>query len=289
MIQYQDLLREVAVKGKRRENRTGISTFGITGAMLKFDMADGFPAMTTKRLAFAQVVGELLGFIRAYDNAEQFRALGCRIWDANANKNTNWLANPNRKGLDDLGRIYGIQWRDFRGKDLVVDQLQHAIYEILTNPTSRRIVVNAWNPCELDRMALPPCHVLHQYHVNPDEGSLSLTMYQRSCDLFLGVPFNIASYALLLHLVAWITGLRANSLVMFLADVHIYENHLEQVRIQLERDPLVLPTLKIHLGEEPFKPSFWQEAMINLSFIKPSQIELLNYRCHPTINAPMAV
>lgn len=301
MRQYLDLLRNVLDRGKHHENRTGISTLRITGAMLSFDMADGFPAMTTKHLAFRQVVGELLGFIRGYENAAAFRNLGCTIWDANANKNPTWLKNPYRRRNDDLGRIYGAQWRNYHGvtRDLLdrsTDQLKAAICEILTNPTSRRIIINAWNPNEIDQMALPPCHVLHQYHVDPDTGGLSMTMYQRSCDLFLGVPFNIASYALLLHLVARVTGLRADNLIMFLADAHIYENHLEQVNIQLNREPFCLPVLD--LAEASFAAiddndgnpiDKVTQAVLQLGRLTPDDINLAFYNYHPAIKAPMAV
>lgn len=299
MKQYLDLLIHVLAKGKHHENRTGIPTLRVTGAMLSFNMADGFPAMTTKHLAFRQVVGELLGFIRGYQSAKAFRDLGCTIWDANANENSAWLDNPYRMGVDDLGRIYGAQWRDYRGvscnlEERSVDQLKTAVYEILANPTSRRIIVSAWNPIEIGEMALPPCHVLHQYHVDLDTGGLSMTMYQRSCDLFLGVPFNIASYALLLHLVARVTGLRADNLTMFLADAHIYGNHLEQVKTQLRREPLPLPTLGLRAGRlnsggfgKIADRVEW--AVRQLEQMVPQDIDLLGYNCHPTIKASMAV
>ena len=299
MKQYHDLLIHVLAKGKFHENRTGIPTLRVTGAMLSFNMADGFPAMTTKHLAFRQVVGELLGFIRGYQSARDFRALGCTIWDANANENVAWLNNPNRRGINDLGRIYGAQWRNYRGssRDIVhrsTDQLMTAIREILTNPTSRRIIVSAWNPIEIDEMALPPCHVLHQYHVNPDIGGLSMTMYQRSCDLFLGVPFNIASYALLLHLVARVTGLRADNLTIFLADAHIYGNHLEQVKTQLCREPFPLPTLWIRGGRLDTSgvrkiADRVELAIHQLEHLTPQDIDLLDYNHYPAIKAPMAV
>lgn len=300
MRQYLDLLTHVLARGKHHENRTGIPTLRVTGAMLSFDMTEGFPAMTTKHLAFRQVVGELLGFIRGYESAEAFRKLGCTIWDANANENAAWLANPNRRGDDDLGRIYGAQWRNYRGANRNIayrstDQLKVAIREILGNPTSRRIIVNAWNPNEIDQMSLPPCHVLHQYHVDPDTGGLSMTMYQRSCDLFLGVPFNIASYALLLHLVARVTGLRADNLTMFLADVHIYGNHLEQVKTQLRREPLTLPTLDLcemdhfHTAGNVTVSERVAWAMLQLEQLVPQDIDLLGYGYYPAIKAPMAV
>lgn len=300
MKQYLDLLTHVLARGKVHENRTGVQTLRIIGDMLSFDMTDGFPAMTTKHLAFRQVVGELLGFIRGYESAKGFRDLGCGIWDANANKNLSWLSNPWRRGEDDLGRIYGAQWRNYRGANRniacsSVDQLKFAIHDILTDPTSRRIIVNAWNPNELSQMALPPCHVLHQYHVDSDTGELSMTMYQRSCDLFLGVPFNIASYALLLHLVAKVTGLRTGTLTMFLANVHIYVNHLRQVETQLKREPFPLPTLdlcevdRLDFNGDSSAVSSASRAMRQLERLLPQDIDLLDYNYHPAIKAPMAV
>lgn len=279
MRQYLDLLCKVLASGTLHENRTGVPTIRITGAMLKFDMADGFPAVTTKRLAFNQVRGELLGFIRGYTNAADFRKLGCHIWDANANDNIAWINNPNRKGADDLGRIYGAQWRNWNASDGYIDQLGKAISEIRTNPSSRRIIVNAWNPDELDQMALPPCHILYQFHVDEQSGELSMTMYQRSCDLFLGVPFNIASYALLLHIVAKACRLIPRELVMFLADTHIYKNHIDQVKEQLMRMPKVLPALILDYDD-------WNKP---LELIEPEDLMLVDYEPHPPIKAPMAI
>jgi thymidylate synthase len=290
MQQYLDLLRRVRDEGVRKSNRTGIDTFGLVGAMLDFDLSLGFPAVTTKKLAFNQVKGELIGFIRGFTDAEQFRSLGCNVWDQNANQNQQWLANTSRQGEDDLGRIYGAQWRSWIGMSknhgfAIVDQLENCVKTVLNDHTSRRNLVTAWNPAELDQMALPPCHVLFQLHVNKEEGTLSMTMYQRSCDLFLGVPFNIASYALLLHLIATVTGYKAGRLIMFLADVHIYENHLEQVAKQLSRSPCSLPELV--LKREDFD---WNISPFGrLQVIMPSSISLHNYNHHPAITAPMAV
>lgn len=289
MKQYLDLLRRVRAEGVRKSNRTGIDTFALVGAMLDFDLSLGFPAMTTKRLAFRQVVGELLGFIRGYDNAEDFRNLGCKVWDQNANENAAWLKNPSRLGEDDLGRIYGVQWRSWlgvgRSGTVVIDQLEEAVRKIQFDAESRRNIVSAWNPAELDQMALPPCHVLFQFHVEQASRTISMTMYQRSCDLFLGVPFNIASYALLLSLVAHVTGHKPGRLVMFLADVHIYENHLEQVDTQLGREPLFLPELRLL---DPVAD--WQLSPFGkLQMYEPEMIQLSGYDCAPAIPAPMAV
>lgn len=284
MQNYLKLLNSVLINGTLHENRTGIPTVRSTGAMLEFNMDIGFPAVTTKKLAFKAVVGELIGFIRGYTSAEQFRRLGCNVWDANANQNEAWLANPNREGTDDLGRIYGAQWRSWRCDDLMtLDQLGKAIHEIQHNPQSRRTIVTAWQPAELDQMALPPCHLLFQYHVDVAAGELSMTMYQRSCDLFLGVPFNIASYALLLELTARAVGLKAGKLVMFLADVHIYKNHMDQVIEQLGRDTMALPILNVHNQRPDLSGLAWLESL------EPEDITLDGYHHHPSIKGEMAV
>jgi thymidylate synthase len=286
MRNYLELLHRVMTHGKRHENRTGVATRRILGAQLDYYMDEGFPAVTTKKLAFGAVKGELLGFIRGCTSAADFRDLGCQIWNQNANENNAWMTNPHRKGVDDLGRIYGAQWRSWAIGELhCYDQLANAVHMIKHDPESRRIIVNAWQPAELDQMALPPCHVLHQYHVDVEAGTLSMTMYQRSCDLFLGVPFNIASYALLLHLVAKATGLKADQLSMFLADVHIYENHFEQVKEQLRRPLIQLPSL--HISERlplgALSPIEWLDSLV------PADITLDDYCPHAAIPAPMAV
>ncbi len=293
MRQYLDALQQILDHGVRQKNRTGIDTFMVPGIMLSFDMADGFPAMTTKKLAFNAVKGELLGFIDAFDSAASFRAYGCNVWDQNANENEKWLANKYRQGPDHLGRIYGVQWRRWLaaeklpGKDFAllneVDQLARVIDMIQKDPTSRRIIMTAWNPGELDQMALPPCHLLVQFLVEQGTDTLHACMYQRSCDMFLGVPFNIASYALLLELVARATGKRAGKLNMMLADAHIYENHLEQVSEQLTRAPYKLPRLAINAGHGTLAPLSWLEGL------KPEEIELHNYQHHAAIKAEMAV
>lgn len=295
MKPYIDLLSLCARTGARQKNRTGIDTFMIPGGMMQFDLGQGFPILTTKKVNFGAVVAELLGFIRGVDSAAAFRALGTKIWDANANQNEAWLKNPNRRGPDDLGRIYGKQWRNWRALGSHVgevaphfsvreiDQLRNALTTIQKDPQSRRIIVSAWNPGDLDRMALPPCHLLFQFLVSQEEGKLNACMYMRSCDMFLGVPFNISSYALLLSLVAIATGLKPGVLTMFLADVHIYENHLAQVNEQLQRNQLSRPKLVVHGGSVPENPIEWLEEL------EPSDIELLDYDPHPAIRADMAV
>ena len=286
MKQYLDLLQKVLDEGEWQPNRTGIPTKRIDGAMLEFDLTQGFPAITSKKLAFNAVKGELLGFIRGYDNAAAFRNLGCKVWDQNANENTAWLNNPNRKCTDDLGRIYGQQWRgwyhDTCGR---IDQLKNAIDLIQNDPTSRRIIVSAWNPADMDKMALPPCHMLFQLLVNVEQKTLSMCMYQRSCDMFLGIPFNIASYALLLELIAMVTGLEAKKLTMFLADVHIYQNHLAQVQEQLQRPTHELP--KLWLNDNILCRS--SDMTRQLELVQPNDIHLDDYTHEAAIKADIAV
>jgi len=286
MKQYLELLERVLEDGVWQDNRTGIPTKRLDGAMLQFDLTDGFPAVTTKRLAFNAVKGELIGFIRGYDNAAAFRNVGCKVWDQNANENEAWLANPNRKAQDDLGRIYGQQWRGwYHDTCSRIDQLKNAINDVIHNPTSRRIIVNAWNPADLDKMALPPCHMMFQLLVDTSANEVSMCMYQRSCDMFLGVPFNIASYALLLELIAMVTGRKAKRLTMFLADVHIYRNHTSQVITQLDRTPVRLPSLG--LNHEILTRS--DNPVRQLELIMPDDIWLDDYEPCEAIKAEMAV
>ena len=282
MIQYLDLLKRVMDHGTLQQNRTGIAAKRLTGAMLEFNLADGFPVVTTKRLAFGAVKGELLGFIRGYMNASQFRKLGCNVWDQNANENREWLDNPNRIGYDDLGRIYGAQWRCFEGVDGFVDQLRRLLTLIEIDPTNRRMIVNAWNPTELSKMALPPCHVMWQILIDVERHEISMVMYQRSCDMFLGIPFNIASYALLLEMLAKVSGYKAGKLCMMLADVHIYENHFDQVNTQMAREPLTPPKLMLEIPHA-------HRYIDRLELIEPHHIQLVGYTSHLPIKGAMAV
>ena len=298
MKQYLDLLQEILTNGIRQSNRTGIDTLTLPGAMLKFDLREGFPAVTTKKLAFNQVKGELIGFLRGCTNVKDFQELGCTVWDANANAPA-WQDNPACKGQDDLGRIYGSQWRNWTGWDEMalgfsgstvetrysLDQIDIALNTLRNNPESRRILVNAWNPAELDQACLPPCHVLFQLLPHVANNTLHMTMYQRSCDMFLGVPFNIASYALLLHLFAKWSGFKVGTLTMFLADAHIYVNHIDQVKEQLSREPLKLPIVGIIYPEEAVTMSL-DELLDNL---EPEEIFLIDYEHYAAIKAPMAV
>lgn len=327
MKQYHDLLQKILDEGVLQQNRTGVAAYSIVGEMLSFDMNDGFPAITTKKLAFNAVKGELIGFIRGYTNAADFRALGCNVWDQNANENEAWLNNPARNGEDDLGPIYGSQWRKWHDVKLCcdadypnivpdntykivgrvgeehesgysvyaveryIDQLANAVHDVIHNPTSRRIKVEAWNPAEINNMALPPCHTGFQLYVNTRDNELSMTMNQRSCDMFLGIPFNIASYALLLHIIAKATGRKPRFLKMFLTDCHIYENHVEQVKEQLKRSEYALPTLDIPLYTNVVKDTS-EEVVTPVGYIEalePKDIRLINYQSHPAIKATMAV
>ena len=273
MKQYLDALKYILENGVDRKNRTGISTRGVFGMQMRFNMKDGFPAVTTKKLAFNSMKAELLWFIKGSSDVKELQKLGCHIWDANAEADY-W--KPKAKFPGDLGRIYGVQWRKWKDPDgKEIDQLAEAIRLIKEEPDSRRILVNAWNPGELDQMALPPCHMFFQFFVVNNK--LSLQMYQRSCDMFLGVPFNIASYSLLLNMVAQVTRLQPHELVHTLGDAHVYHNHFAQVKEQLARKPFPLPQLKLN------------KNIKNIDDFKMEDIELVNYQHHPQIKATMAV
>lgn len=267
MRQYLDLLQEVAEFGEWSGNRTGVRTKGLFGKMIQHDLSDGFPLLTTKKMAWNQIKGELLSFIAGDTDVRKFRERGCTIWDANLDAEW-WKAK--RESEYDLGLIYGFQWRSFNG----VDQLKELVETIKKDPSSRRLIVSAWNPNQIEFMCLPPCHVMFQVRITGDY--LNLAWYQRSCDLFLGVPFNIASYALLTHILAEMTGYLPGTVTGFLGDVHIYENHLDQVDMQLSRNELNLPSL--HLSD-----------ITTLDRLDNATIDLVNYECHPAIKAEMAV
>lgn len=281
MKQYLDAVRHVLENGTDKQDRTGTGTKAIFGMQMRFNMKDGFPAITTKKLAWKGVVSELLWFIEGTGDERRLAEIlhGTR----NQDKKTIWTANaeasywkPKAHFPGDLGRVYGVQWRhwkNYEGRE--IDQLAAAIKKIKEYPSSRRIIVNAWNPGELDQMALPPCHAFFQFFVANNK--LSLQMYQRSCDMFLGVPFNIASYSLLLNMVAQVTNLEPHEFIHTLGDAHIYHNHIDQVKEQLARRPLPLPQLKLN------------QNIKNIDDFKMEDIELVNYEHHPAIKAPMAV
>lgn len=259
MRQYLDHLKDILDNGTEKKDRTGVGTVSVFGRQMRFDLSRGFPLLTTKRVHMRSVIHELLWFLAGDTNVKYLRDNGVTIWDE-------W-AGPE----GDLGPVYGKQWRDFGG----VDQIAGALRLIREEPDSRRIIVSAWNPPEITKMALPPCHVLFQFYVR--DGRLSCQMYQRSADAFLGVPFNTASYALLVCMMAHVTGLRPGEYVHTLGDAHIYLNHLEQVKIQLSRAPRSLPVLRLN------------PAIRDIFSFKFEDITVENYDPHPAIKAPVAV
>jgi thymidylate synthase len=262
--QYHDLLRLVLDRGRPRSDRTGTGTLSIFGAQTRFDLREKFPLLTTKKLHIKSIIYELLWFLRGDTNVRYLNEHGVTIWDEWADKE------------GDLGRVYGAQWRDWRGQnDVHVDQIENAIAQIKSTPQSRRLIVSAWNPAEIDKMALPPCHVLFQFYVQ--DGELSCQLYQRSADLFLGVPFNIASYSLLTLMVAQVCDLKPGDFVHTFGDLHLYRNHLEQAHEQLARDCRPLPRMKLN------------PAIKNIRDFQFEDFQLIGYEPHPTIKAPIAV
>ena len=264
MKQYIDLLKHVLEEGAVKGDRTGTGTRSVFGYQMRFDLSKGFPAVTTKRLWFKGVVHELLWFLKGSTDTAYLLENDVHIWDAWADEN------------GQLGPVYGKQWRSWDGASgQTIDQIAQVIEGLKKNPDSRRQLVSAWNVGELEQMALPPCHAFFQFYVA--DGKLSCQLYQRSADLFLGVPFNIASYALLTHMIAQVAGLQVGDFVHTLGDAHIYLNHLEQVRTQLEREPLPLPTLRLNPKVQDIDAFVYED------------IELVDYKHHPGIKAPIAV
>ena len=264
MKQYLDLLQHVLDHGILKEDRTGTGTHSVFGYQMRFDLQNGFPLLTTKKLHLKSIIHELLWFLKGDTNVKYLQANGVRIWNEWADEN------------GDLGHIYGYQWRswpDYDGGH--IDQIKEAIDTIQNNPDSRRIIVSAWNVADLNNMNLPPCHAFFQFYVA--NGRLSLQLYQRSADTFLGVPFNIASYALLLQMVAQVTGLQTGDFVHTLGDTHIYTNHLEQVKLQLSREPRPLPQMKIN------------PDIKNIFSFKYEDFELVNYDPWPHIAGKVSV
>jgi len=264
MIQYHQLLRQVLDQGKLKADRTGTGTRAIFGAQARFPLTEGFPLLTTKKLHLKSIIYELLWFLRGDTNIKYLNEHGVSIW--------NEWADPE----GNLGRVYGAQWCDWRTADgRSINQIDRVIEQIKKDPESRRLIVTAWNPGELEQMALPPCHALFQFFVQ--EGELSCQLYQRSADLFLGVPFNIASYALLTLMVAQVCGFKPGTFVHTFGDLHLYNNHLEQAQLQLSRQPRPLPRMKIN------------PAVKNIHDFKFEDFELVGYDPHPAIKAPIAV
>lgn len=264
MRQYLDLMQDILDNGVRKEDRTGTGTLSVFGRQLRFDLQAGFPLVTTKKLHIRSIVYELLWFLKGDTNIKYLNDHGVTIWDEWADED------------GELGPVYGQQWRSWPAPDSKsVDQISNVLHQLKNNPDSRRHIVSAWNPSEIDRMALPPCHALFQFYVAG--GKLSCQLYQRSADYFLGVPFNIASYALLVHLFAQQCGLEVGEFVWTGGDVHLYTNHMEQARLQLSRTPYPLPQLIVKR-----KPD-------SLFDYRYEDFEIAGYQTHPSIKAPIAV
>ena len=264
MKQYLDLCERVLNEGELKQDRTGTGTKSVFGHQMRFNLEEGFPLLTTKKLHLKSIIYELLWFLNGDTNVKYLQDNGVRIWNEWADAN------------GDLGHIYGYQWRswpDYNGGS--IDQISEAVNTIKNNPDSRRIIVSAWNVADIDKMNLPPCHAFFQFYVA--DGRLSLQLYQRSADIFLGVPFNIASYALLLQMMAQVTGLKAGDFVHTLGDAHIYSNHIEQVKLQLTRDPRPLPTMQIN------------PEVTDIFKFKYEDFQLINYDPHPHIKGVVAV
>lgn len=264
MKQYLELLQHVLDHGSPREDRTGTGTVGVFGYQMRFDLSEGFPLLTTKKLHLRSIIHELLWFLRGETNIKYLKDNGVSIWDEWADEN------------GDLGPVYGSQWRSWPdGKGGSIDQIANVVHDIKTNPFSRRLLVTAWNPAEIQDMALPPCHCLFQFYVN--DGKLSCQLYQRSADIFLGVPFNIASYALLTKMMAQVCGLQPGDFVHTFGDAHIYKNHLDQVRLQLSREPRPLPTMRLN------------PEVKDIFGFRYEDFTLENYNPHPHIKGEVSV
>jgi thymidylate synthase len=275
MQQYLGLLQHILDTGVQKHDRTGTGTISCFGYQMRFDLQKGFPLVTTKKVHMKSIIHELLWFLKGETNIQYLKENGVKIWDEWADEN------------GELGPVYGKQWRSWEGKDgKIVDQISDLIKQISSNPDSRRLIVSAWNVAELPKMALMPCHTIFQFYTSPPtplqvergvKGSLSCQLYQRSADVFLGVPFNIASYSLLTMMIATVCNLQPGEFIHTFGDVHIYNNHMEQVKLQLSRNPFPLPTMKLNPGVK------------NIFDFKYEDFTLENYECHPAIKAPVAV
>jgi thymidylate synthase len=264
MRQYLDLLQHILDHGVYKDDRTGTGTLSVFGYQMRFNLQEGFPLLTTKKLHLKSIIYELLWFLRGETNIRYLQEHGVHIWDEWADEN------------GELGPVYGSQWRAWRTADgRTVDQISQVVEQIQRNPNSRRLIVSAWNPGEVDRMALPPCHALFQFYVA--EGRLSCQLYQRSADVFLGVPFNIASYALLTLMMAQVCGLQPGEFIHTFGDVHLYRNHLDQARLQLTRQPYPLPQMRLN------------PEVRSIFGFQYEDFELLNYQAHPHIKAEVSV
>ncbi len=264
MDEYLSLIRRILDEGEDKGDRTGTGTLSVFGHQMRFDLAKGFPMVTTKKLHLKSIIYELLWFLKGDTNVKYLQENGVRIWNEWADED------------GDLGPVYGKQWRKWEAKDgRIIDQVNNAIEMIKTNPNSRRIIVSAWNVGELEEMALMPCHAFFQFHVA--NGKLNCQLYQRSADVFLGVPFNIASYALLTHMMAQVCNLQPGVFVHTIGDAHLYNNHLEQAKQQIAREPLELPQLKLN------------PKITNIDEFEYGDIEVINYQHHPHIAAPISI
>lgn len=261
MKQYLDLLQDIMNNGVDKLDRTGVGTRSVFGRQMRFDLSKGFPLVTTKKVHLKSIIHELLWFIKGDTNIKYLQENGVRIWNEWADEN------------GDLGPVYGAQWRNWNGEG--IDQLAEVIERLKTKPNDRRMIVSAWNPSQIGQMKLPPCHMMFQFYVA--DGKLSCMLYQRSCDMFLGVPFNIASYALLTMMIAQVCGLKAGEFVHTLGDTHIYHNHFEQVREQLSRTPLPLPTMKIN------------PSVKDINDFKYEDFELCGYESYGVLKGKVAV
>ena len=264
MRAYLDLLQHILDTGSEKSDRTGTGTISVFGYQMRFDLTEGFPLVTTKKLHLKSIIHELLWFLTGDTNIKYLKENGVSIWDDWADEN------------GDLGPVYGHQWRSWMGADgKTYDQINDVLHQIRTNPDSRRMIVNAWNVADLPKMALSPCHALFQFYVA--DGKLSCQLYQRSADVFLGVPFNIASYALLTMMMAQVTGLQPGEFIHTFGDVHLYSNHIEQAKLQLTREPYPLPAMKLN------------PQITDLFGFRFEDLTLENYQSHPHIKAPVAV
>ena len=262
MKQYLDILKDIMENGQDADNRTGIYARKVFGRQMRFDLSKGFPLVTTKKTYLRAIIHELIWLLSGNTNIKYLHDNNVTIWDEWADENGN------------LGPVYGHQWRNFNSQG--IDQIKDVIERIKKNPQDRRLIVSAWNPAQIEEMALPPCHCFFQFDVTPD-GKLNCMLYQRSCDMFLGVPFNIASYSLLTMMIAQVCGLKAGEFVHTLGNAHIYSNHFEQVKLQLSREPYPLPKMKIN------------PEVKDIDDFKFEDFELVDYQCHPVIKGDVAV
>lgn len=262
MKQYLDVLKDIMENGQDANNRTGVYARKVFGRQMRFDLSEGFPLVTTKKTYLRAIIHELIWLLSGNTNIKYLHDNNVTIWDEWADEN------------GDLGPVYGHQWRNFNSQD--IDQIKDVIERIKNNPQDRRLIVTAWNPAQIEDMALPPCHCFFQFDVTPD-GKLNCMLYQRSCDMFLGVPFNIASYSLLTMMIAQVCGLKPGEFVHTLGNAHIYSNHFEQVKLQLSREPYPLPKMKIN------------PEVTDIDDFKYEDFELVDYQCHPTIKGDVAV